>query len=105
MQRIKKGDTVKVLLGKDNGKTGAVERTLPKEGRIFVSGVNMFKRHIKKTGQNEGGVIDVMKSMNLSNVILVCPNCKKGARVGFKIEGKVKSRICKKCGKEIKSSK
>ncbi len=99
MQKIRKGDNVKILAGKDSGKTGAVERVLPKEARVLVSGANIYKRHIKRMGQNEGGVIDIMKSMDLSNVILVCPNCKKETRVGFEITKEGKKRICKKCKK------
>ena len=101
MQKIHKGDTVQILLGKDRGKTGTVERVLSKEGRVFIGGVNLVKRHVKKQGQIEGGIIDIVKPMNISNVSLVCPSCKKPTRVGIKITGTSKVRFCKKCGKEI----
>ena len=101
MFKIKKGDNVQILLGKDNGKTGSVERVLTKDGRVLVNGINLFKRHVRKFQGIEGGIIDLPKSVNLSNVALVCPSCKKPTRVGFKITDDVKSRVCKKCGKEI----
>lgn len=107
--KIKKGDEVKILLGKDNGKSGKVERVFPKESKILVAGVNVIKRHIsKKITGSEGQILDIAKPINLSNVALICPNCKKPTRVGFKINGtdlpagrQEKVRICKKCGKEI----
>ena len=100
--KIKKGDKVKVLLGKDRGKEGTVEYVLAKKSRVFVGGVNLYKRHVRKTGNAEGGIIDIPKSLNVSNVGLICPNCKKITRIGFKLEKGIKTRICKKCQKEIK---
>ena len=100
--KIHKDDTVKILLGKDRGKTGKVVRVLTKEGKVLVEGINIYKRHIRKTGQKEGGIIEVSKPLEISNVILVCPSCKKETRVGYKIEGKTKVRICKKCKEVIK---
>ncbi len=105
MQKIIKGDNVKVLIGKDSGKTGVVEKVSIKDFKVFVGGVNMYKRHVKSMQGIEGGIIDLPKPMNTSNVALVCPNCKKVTRVGFKIENDVKSRICRKCGKEIGGKK
>lgn len=101
MQKIVKGDNVQILLGKDRGKTGSVERVLAKEGMVFVANVNMVKRHVKRQGQIEGGIIDIIKPVNLSNVSLVCPKCKKMTRVGFTVTDSGKKRVCKKCGKEI----
>lgn len=102
MNKIKKGDNVKILAGKDSGRTGKVDRVLPKDGKVIVAGINIYKRSVKKQGEQKGGIIDLVKPLDISNVILVCPNCKKVTRVGFKIEGKEKVRVCKKCGKEIK---
>ncbi len=102
MYKIRKGDEVKVMLGKDNGRTGIVERILAKDGKVLVAGINQFKRHVRKVQDMEGGVITISKPVNLSNVELVCPSCKKATRVGFKVEGDSKVRICKKCQKEIK---
>ncbi|MBI4036952.1 50S ribosomal protein L24 [Candidatus Daviesbacteria bacterium] len=98
--KIKKDDTVQILLGKDRGKTGKVLRVITKDNKVLVEGVNMVKRHVKKSGQFEGGVLDLAKPVNISNVILVCPNCKKATRVGFKVDNGTKIRICKKC-KEV----
>ncbi|MDO8619360.1 MAG: 50S ribosomal protein L24 [Candidatus Daviesbacteria bacterium] len=102
MQKIKKGDTVQIMLGKDHGKTGTIERILVKDKRALILGLNAYKRHIKKQGDIEGGIMDLSKSIQISNLNVVCPTCKKVTRVGFKIEGKEKFRVCKKCGKEIK---
>lgn len=101
--KIRKGDKVKILLGKDRGKMGKVEYVLGKDKKIFISGVNLYKRHVRKMQNIEGGIIDIPKPLDISNVILICPNCNKVTRVGFKKEGNIKFRICKKCGKEIKS--
>ena len=102
MNKIKKGDNVKVMAGKDSGRSGTVDRVLIKTGQVVVGGINISKRSVKKQGQNQGGIIDLVKPVDMSNVALICPNCKKITRVGFKIEGKEKLRICRKCGKEIK---
>lgn len=108
--KIKTGDNVLVVLGKDNGKTAKVTRVLPKKNKIFVEGVNIYKRHIsgKKQGVNEGGILDIQKPLDISNVMLICPKCKKPTRVGFKQTDKEKIsgasskvRICRKCGKEL----
>lgn len=100
--KIKKGDKVKIMLGKDRGKTGTVDYINAKDGRVFVGGANLYKRHVKKQGTNEGGIIDIPKSMDISNVALICPNCNKVTRIGFKVTGDSKIRVCKKCQKEIK---
>ncbi len=102
MLKIKKGDNVQILLGKDNGKTGSVERVFSKDGTVLVQGINQYKRHVRAMQGVEGGVITISKPVNSSNVALVCPSCKKPTRVGFKVEGGDKVRVCKKCSKEIK---
>lgn len=99
--KIKKGDTVKVLLGKDRGKEGQVEKVFAKEGKVIMLGINVYKRHVKKQGEIKGGILDIAKPLYISNVALICPNCKKVTRVGFKQQGDSKIRICKKCGKGI----
>lgn len=105
--KIKKGDNVKILLGKDRGKEGKVEYVLGKEGKVFVGGANLYKRSLradalKRHGEIKGQIIDIPKPMNISNVGLICPNCNKLTRVGFKKIGNEKMRVCKKCKKEIK---
>ena len=102
MQKLKKGDKVKVLLGKDSGREGSVDKVLGKINKVVVGGVNIYKRSVKKMGETQGGIIDLVKPVDISNVILICPNCGKPTRVGFKVEKDSKIRVCKKCGKEVK---
>lgn len=96
------------MLGKDRGKEGKVTFVLGKEGKVFVENANLYKRHVRKMpasrgGQNiEGGIINLPKPLDVSNVSLICPNCKKVTRVGYQKIGNEKVRICKKCRKEIK---
>jgi large subunit ribosomal protein L24 len=107
MQRIKKGDTVQVIAGKDLGERGEVIGVYPKENRVAVQGVNMLKKHQK--ARQAGGqqvpsqIIDFEGKMDLSNVMLVCPTCDQNTRVGFKVrEDGSKVRVCKKCNAEFK---
>lgn len=100
--KIKKGDKVKILIGKDSGKEGSILFVRASDKKVFVEGVNLYKRHVKKMEGIEGGIIDLPKPVDVSNVALICPNCKKITRIGYKIDGKMKIRVCKKCGKEIK---
>ncbi len=93
---------MQVMLGKDRGKTGTVEYILTSKHKVFVGGANLYKRHVKKQGTLEGGIIDIPKSMDVSNTALICPNCNKTTRVGFKLVDGKKTRLCKKCKKEIK---
>jgi len=101
--KIKKGDLVKIRVGKDRGKTGKVEKVFPKKNKLKVEGINIVKKHVKPRGKGEqGGIIKVNNPLPVANVSLVCPECKKPARVGYKINSKgVKNRICKKCGKNV----
>ena len=100
--KIKKGDKVKILLGKDRGKEGTVEYVMAKMGKVFVGGVNLYKRHVRKRAGKMGGIIDIPKPLDTSNVGLICPNCQKVTRVGYKKVGNDKVRVCRKCGKEVK---
>lgn len=106
--KIKKGDKVKILLGKDKGKEGAVVYVLADKGRVFVEGANLYKRSVRadalkrQGGQDaKGQIIDIPKSLDISNVGLICPSCKKVTRVGYILKKEGKTRICKKCRKEI----
>ena len=100
--RIKKGDTVVVLAGKNKGKQGQVIRLLNKKDRIFVERVNLVKKHQKPTQTSQGGIVEKEASIHISNVALVCPKCKTGVRVGYKFhdDGK-KVRVCVSCGEEL----
>ncbi len=99
---IKKGDKVKILSGKDRGKTAKVIRVLPKEERVMVEGVNLVKKHRKaRVAGEKSERITMPASIHISNVMLICPKCSKSTRLGAKrIDGK-KVRICKKCQAEL----
>ena len=100
---IKSGDTVKVITGKDKGAQGEVLFAYPQEGRVIVQGVNLVKKALRPTQANPNGGIDTREApINVSNVMLVCPECGLPTRIGFKVEGDTKTRVCKKCGKAIK---
>jgi large subunit ribosomal protein L24 len=100
--KIKKGDRVEVLSGKDKGKRGEVARVLPAEGRVIVEGVHVGKRHAKPTRATmQGGVIDKFQPVSVSSVAIVCTNCGP-SRIGYRIdEAGRKLRICKKCGTDL----
>ncbi|ACR80572.1 MULTISPECIES: 50S ribosomal protein L24 [Kosmotoga] len=101
--RIKKDDTVKVISGEYKGKIGKVLKTLPKEGKVIIEGVNFTKRHQRPTNQyREGGIIEREAPIYACKVMVVCPNCDKPTRVGHKkLESGEKVRVCKKCGEII----
>jgi len=106
MQRIKKGDTVEVIAGKDLGERGEVVRVVVKDNRVIVDGVNKVKRHQK--ARQQGGqtipaqIVEKDAPLDMSNVMLVCPSCSKRTRVGYRMreDGK-KVRVCKKCNADI----
>ncbi len=100
--KIRKGDKVVVLTGRDKGRTGEVIEVRPTEGRALVRGVNMVKRHQKQTAQQEGGIISKEATVHLSNIALSDPKDGKPTRVGFKImnDGR-KVRVAKRSGAEI----
>lgn len=105
--KIKKGDQVLIICGKDKGRKGKVIRVFSQGEKIVVEGMNIAKKHIKPKKQGEKGqVVETPVPMDASNVKLICPKCGKATRVGYKTiakneKKKVKSRICKKCGQEI----
>ena len=100
---IKKGDKVKVLSGKDKGKEGVVLRALPQKERVVVEKVNMIKKAMRPTQQNPQGGISTMEApIHVSNVMVICPECKQPTRVSHRVnEAGKKVRVCKKCGKDI----
>ena len=101
--KIRKGDRVRFLSGKDKGKEGEVMRALPREGKVNVEGVNIARKSQRPTRTTQqGGIIDKDMPIQVSNVALVCPACGKPTRVGYKIDASgTKARVCKKCGGEI----
>lgn len=101
-KKIKRGDTVKIIAGKDINKKGKVLQVDREKGRVLIEGVNLVKKAIKRTRQDQvGGIKEVEAFIDISNVMLVCPKCNQATRVGFKIENDKKMRICKKCKAEI----
>lgn len=103
MQKIKKGDLVLMIRGKDRGKTGKVIKVFPREQKIIVEGLNLVKKHQKpKRAGEKGEIIQIPRKVWWSNVKLICPSCKKPTRVGFFKDEEGKFRICKKCQAKIK---
>jgi len=100
--RIKKGDNVKVIAGKDKGKTGKVIQAFPKLEKVVVENVNMLKKHLRGKQQGQGGqAIEFSAPLSATNVLLICPKCAKPTRVGVKrMEDGKSGRVCKKC-KEV----
>ena len=99
---VKKGDTVVVLSGKDKGKQGKVLEVQPKSGKVVVENINVVSRHTKPRKQgDQGGILKKEAPLYACKVQKVCPKCNKPTRIGHKVEGDKKVRICKKCGAEI----
>jgi large subunit ribosomal protein L24 len=99
--KIKKGDKVVVLAGRDKGRSGEVLQVVPKEERALVRGVNMVKRHQRQSMNQEGGIISKEAPIHLSNLALADPKDGKATRVGFKIHDGRKVRIAKRSGELI----
>ena len=100
--RIKKGDTVEVIQGKETGKRGKVLRVLSADGRVVIERVNFIKRHVRPSQKTpQGGVIEREAGIHISNVKLVCPSCNDPVRVGVRAEGEGKVRYCKKCNVQV----
>ena len=98
--KIKKGDKVRVVAGKNRGQEGTVDRVYAKQEKVVIPGVNLYKRHLRRDPQTgEGGIIDMPRALPISSVMLICPKCGKLTRIGYKIEKTKKYRICKKCEK------
>ena len=102
MQKIRKKDTVAVMVGKDKGKQGEVVKVFPAKKRALVAKLNMAKRHMRPSQQNPGGVVEKEASIPLANLQLVCPKCSQITKVKFDfLENREKIRVCKKCGEMI----
>jgi large subunit ribosomal protein L24 len=100
--KLKKGDLVKIVLGKDKGKTGKIEKVLPKIEKVLVQGINQYKRHLKARAQGQSSeIVMVTKPLSAQNVAFVCPHCKLQTRIGFRVEKNDKIRVCRKCDKKI----
>jgi len=100
--KLRKGDRVRVISGKDVGKEGEITRVLPQAERVIVDGVNIAKRHTRAQGQTmQGGIIDKEMPLDASNVGLVCDKCHKPTRIGYRFEAGRKIRVCRKCGGDV----
>ena len=100
--KIKKGDLVLIISGKDRGRKGKVLKAFPKELKILVEGINLKKKHVRPKREGEKGqIVQIPAPVQISNLKVICPKCGKATRVGYKIIDKKKYRICKKCQKEI----
>ena len=100
--KIKTGDKVKVIAGKDKGKEGTVIKTFPKTDRVIVEGLNLVKKHVKSTGMDStGGINEVEASMHVSNVMIVDPSTGDASRIGTRFEDGKKVRYSKKSGEAL----
>lgn len=100
--KLKKGDNVLVVSGKDKGKRGKILQAFPQDFRIVVEGMNMKKKHRKPTKAGEKGqMIQLPAPFASGKVKMVCPSCGKPTRIGYVKKAETKARICKKCGKEL----
>ena len=99
---LKTGDKVRVITGKDKGKEGTIKKTLAKENRVIVEGINKIKKHQKPSNSNpNGGIVDAEAPIQASNVMLIDPSTNEPTRVGVKVVDGKKVRIAKKSGKQI----
>lgn len=101
MQKIRKGDKVVVLTGKDKARTGNVTSVSPKDGKAIVQGINLVRRHTRQTPQNEGGIISKEAAIDLSNLSIIDPKDGKPTRVGFIMKDGKKVRVAKRSGEVI----
>ena len=104
--KFKRGDTVKILYGKDAGRKGRILLVRSKTNKVVVEGINEYKRHLKGDGKTrESEIVNIVKPVDASKLMLICPSCSKAVRVGFKIVDGKKNRVCKKCGKTVDTVK
>jgi large subunit ribosomal protein L24 len=101
--KIRKNDTVLVILGKDRGKKGKIRKALPTKNKVIVEGVNMIKRHSRAKGQaRQAGIIELEAPMDVSNVMYICGKCNKPTRLGFSsLSDGRKARVCRACGEVV----
>jgi large subunit ribosomal protein L24 len=101
--KIKKGDLVMVLGGKDRYDRGKVQDVDPRKGTVTVQGVNTAKRHTKANPNKnvKGGIIEQLVPLSIGKVMLICPHCNKPSRIGYRVEDGSKERFCKNCGQGL----
>lgn len=99
--KLRKDDLVQLIAGKDKGKQGKIVRIDREKGRAIVQGVNMVKKAMKKRKQTDrGGIVEIEAALHISNMMIVCRKCGP-TRIGYKIEGDAKKRVCRKCGEAL----
>jgi large subunit ribosomal protein L24 len=99
--KLRKGDRVRVLSGKDVGREGEITRVFPEQNRVIVDGVNVAKKHQRATKATmQGGIIDKDMPVHASNLAILCATCGP-TRIGYRFEGSDKIRVCRKCGKDL----
>ncbi len=99
--KLKKNDSVKIITGKDKGKSGRILEIDSRKGRIMIEGLNMVKKAVRPKGQNQkGGITDIEASVDISNVMIVCKKCGP-TRMGYRFESDKKIRVCRKCGEQL----
>lgn len=94
--KIKQLDTVEIITGNNEGKSGKVTKILRSKNKVYVEGINIYKKAVKGSG-----IVDVQKPIDISKISLICPHCGKKTRIGIKIDNKKKERFCKKCNKIV----
>ena len=96
--KLKKGDKVKIISGKDRGREGKIEKIYKKQTMVLVSQINLYKKHVKKSEQfPQGGLVEIPRPIRACKVALICPKCKKPTRVGYRLSKGSKVRVCKHC--------
>jgi len=99
--KIKKGDKVVVITGRDKGKSGEILKVLREENRVVVQGVNLAQRHQKQSMQQEGGIVQKELAIHVSNVALIDPKTEKPTRIGYKMDGERKVRVARRSGEAL----
>lgn len=104
--KLRRGDKVLVVTGKERGKVGTIEKVMPEKNRAIVTGLNLVKKHLKRSSKApQGGIIDIPASIHVSNLMILDPNTNKPARIGFTVKGKERTRVSKISGQAIPETK
>ena len=100
--RLREGDKVKVISGKDAGKESRISKVFPKKDQVIVEGVNTAKRHTRPRGQTmQGGIVDKDMPIHVSNVMIMCEDCGRPVRISYRVDEHGKSRVCPTCGSDL----
>ncbi|OGK20597.1 50S ribosomal protein L24 [Candidatus Roizmanbacteria bacterium RIFCSPHIGHO2_02_FULL_37_13b] len=100
--KFKKGDKIRVFVGKDKGREGKIEKVYSKMSKVLIVGINIYKKHIKKNEKMpKGGIVELPRPMDVSKLMFICPKCKADVKLGYKFIGQKKLRICRKCAAEV----